>query len=129
MLTLALDALKDARLSKELDTNIATSNRGDFANGAFLSLGNPLNIVFWTGLGTTIFASIPGSPQPIHFTIFFAGFLGGAIVWSFFMASLVAWGRRFVTPVFFQWVNLSCGIALAFFAIQLIWKLVHFYNG
>jgi threonine/homoserine/homoserine lactone efflux protein len=126
MLKLAWDAIKDARYNRELDTNITLSNRGDFANGAFLSLGNPLNIVFWTGLGTTIFASIPGSPQPIHFTMFFSGFLGGAILWSFFMAGLVAWGRRFVTPMFFRWVNFLCGIALAFFAIQLIWKLIHF---
>jgi threonine/homoserine/homoserine lactone efflux protein len=126
MLKPAWDAIKDARYNRELDTNITLSNRGDFANGAFLSLGNPLNIVFWTGLGTTIFASIPGSPQPIHFTMFFSGFLGGAILWSFFMAGLVAWGRRFVTPMFFRWVNFLCGIALAFFAIQLIWKLIHF---
>jgi len=129
MLKLAWDSLKDASHETALDTNPSTSNRGDFANGAFLSLGNPLNIVFWTGLGTTVFASIPGSPQPIHFTIFFSGFLGGAILWSFFMASLVAWGRRFVTPTFFRWVNLSCGIALAFFAFQLSLKMIQFYTG
>ena len=124
MLKLALDAFKDARHSKELDLNLPPSSRGDFANGAFLSLGNPLNIVFWTGLGTTVFTSISGSPQPIHFTIFFAGFLSGAILWCFFMAGLVAWGRRFVTITFFRWVNLTCGSALGFFALQLSWKLV-----
>jgi len=129
MLKLAWDAFKDAHQGGTLDTSEFTSNRGDFANGAFLSLGNPLNIVFWTGLGTTVFASIPGSPQPIHFTIFFSGFLGGAILWSFFMASLVAWGRRFVTPSFFRWVNLTCGFALAFFAFQLSLKLIQFYTG
>src|SRR5512140_2714271 len=80
MLKLAWDALKDARHGKELDMTDSKSNRGDFANGAFLSLGNPLNIVFWTGLGTTVFASISGSPQPIHFAIFFAGFLSGAVL-------------------------------------------------
>jgi threonine/homoserine/homoserine lactone efflux protein len=124
MLKLAWDAFKDARHDKELAFNATTSNRGDFANGAFLSLGNPLNIVFWTGLGTTVFASISGSPQPIHFTLFFAGFLSGAVVWCFFMAGLVAWGRRFVTRTFFRWVNLSCGLALGYFALQLTWKLV-----
>ena len=126
MLKLAWDAFKDAHHGKELD--IASSargvHRGDFANGAFLSLGNPMNIVFWTGLGTTVFASIAGSPQPIHFATFFAGFLGGAILWCFIMAGTVAWGRRFVTPTFFRWVNFSCGIALGFFAIQLALKLV-----
>ncbi|HET9912631.1 MAG TPA: LysE family transporter, partial [Anaerolineales bacterium] len=78
----------------------------------------------WTGLGSTVFASLSGSPQPIHFAIFFAGFLGGAVLWCFFMASLIAWGRRFVTPTFFRWVNFACGIALGFFALQLGWKLV-----
>lgn len=126
MLKLAWDAFKDAHHGKEL--NIASSargvHRGDFANGAFLSLGNPMNIVFWTGLGTTVFASISGSPQPIHFVTFFAGFLGGAVLWCFIMAGIVAWGRRFVTPSFFRWVNYSCGIALGFFALQLALKLV-----
>lgn len=124
MLKLALDAFRDARFGKELDTASPITSRSDFANGAFLSLGNPLNIVFWTGLGTTVFASIPGSPRTIDFAIFFAGFLSGAILWCFFMAGLVAWGRRFVTATFFRVVNLFCGIALGFFALQLGWNLL-----
>lgn len=124
MLKLAWDAIKDARRGRELDTSSSASSRGDFASGAFLSLGNPLNIVFWTGLGTTVFTSITGGPELIHFVIFFAGFLGGAVTWCFFMAGLVAWGRRFMTPLFFRWVNFFCGIALSFFALQLGWKLV-----
>jgi chemosensory pili system protein ChpE len=124
MLKLAWDAFKDARHGKELDTTSSPSGGGDFSTGAFLSLGNPMNIVFWTGLGTTVFASISGKPEPVHFAIFFAGFLFGAIVWSFVMAGLVAWGRKFVTPAFFRGVNLICGIALGYFALQLGWKLL-----
>ena len=124
MLKLAWDAFKDARSGQELDIASPASRHGDFANGAFLSLGNPMNIVFWTGLGTTVFSSISDSPQPIHFAIFFTGFLAGAVVWCFIMAGFVAWGRRFVTRAFFRWVNLTCGIALTFFALQLAWKLV-----
>jgi chemosensory pili system protein ChpE len=119
MLKLAWDAIQDARQGKVLQASTVGSHRGDFTNGAFLSLGNPMNIVFWTGLGTTVFASISGTPQPADFAIFFSGFLGGAIVWCFVMAGLVAWGRRFVTPTFFRWVSFACGIALGFFALQL----------
>ena len=119
MLKLAWDAIKDARHGKEIDMTASSSHRGDFTNGAFLSLGNPMNIVFWTGLGTTVFASISGRPQPVDFAIFFAGFLAGAILWCFAVAGLVAWGRKFVTPTFFRWVNLACGIVLGFFALQL----------
>jgi threonine/homoserine/homoserine lactone efflux protein len=124
MLKLAWGAIQDAREGAELATSSSPSHRGDFTNGAFLSLGNPMNIVFWTGLGTTVFASITGSPQPADFAIFFAGFLGGAILWCFLMAGIVAWGRKFVTPTFFRWVNFACGLALGFFAIQLGLKLL-----
>ena len=124
MLKLAWSAMQDAHEAKELDTNASLSHRGDFTNGAFLSLGNPMNIVFWTGLGTTVFASISGRPQPSDFAIFFAGFLSGAVLWCFLMAAIVAWGRKFVTPTFFRWVNFACGLALGFFAIQLGLKLL-----
>lgn len=124
MLKLAWDAIQDARHGKELGSAASHSHRGDFTNGAFLSLGNPMNIVFWTGLGTTVFASISGRPQPADFAIFFAGFLAGAILWCFVMAGLVAWGRRFVTPTFFRWVNVACGLALGGFALQLGLKLL-----
>lgn len=119
MLKLAWDAFKDARDGKGLDASVSASARGDFASGAFLSLGNPLNIIFWTGLGTTVFASIAGRPQPIHFAIFFTGFLAGAIVWCFVMAGLVAWGKQWMTKNFFRWVNLICSITLVYFAFQL----------
>lgn len=119
MLKLAWGAIQEAREGKELPMNETHSHRGDFTNGAFLSLGNPMNIVFWTGLGTTVFASISGRPRPGDFAIFFAGFLAGAILWCFVMAGLVAWGRKFVTPTFFRWVNFVCGVALGFFALQL----------
>ena len=124
MLKLAWDAIQDARHGRELVVDSSMSHRGDFTNGAFLSLGNPMNIVFWTGLGTTVFASISGRPQPLDFAIFFSGFLSGAILWCFVMAGLVAWGRRFVTKTFFRWVNFACGIALGFFAIQLSLSLL-----
>jgi chemosensory pili system protein ChpE len=125
MLKLAWDAFKDARDGKELDTSSPASARGDFASGAFLSLGNPLNIVFWTGLGTTVFASITGGPHLIHFAIFFAGFLSGAVVWCFVMAGLVAWGRQWMTTSFFRVLNGSCSLTLAYFAIHLGLQTLH----
>ncbi len=125
MLKLAWDALKDARRGIHIDADApSTIARGDFAAGAFLSLGNPMNIVFWTGLGTTAFASLSGKPEPVHFAIFFAGFLTGAIVFCFVMAALVGFGRRFLTDNFFRGVSLLCGIALIYFAFHLGLSLI-----
>ena len=119
MLKLAWDALKDARHGNGLNISETASSRGDFASGAFLSLGNPMNIVFWTGLGTTVFASIAGGPEPIHFVTFFAGFLSGAVLWCFILAGLIAWGRQWMTVGFFRFLNATCGLVLFYFAFQL----------
>ena len=124
MIKLAWDALKAVRTSDEAPASSPASEYGDFATGAVLSLSNPFNIVFWTGIGATAFSGIPEGPQLSHFVIFFVAFMTGAFLWCFFMAGLVAWGRQFITSAFFRWVNLACGLALGFFALQLGWKLV-----
>jgi chemosensory pili system protein ChpE len=118
MLKLAWDAMKDAHNGTDFN-NAPISNRGDFASGAALSLSNPFNIVFWTGISTSVFAGIAGGPQPVHFAIFFSAFLGGALLWCFFMAGLVAWGRQWMTQTFFRWLNVVCSLTLAWFAFQL----------
>jgi threonine/homoserine/homoserine lactone efflux protein len=118
LLRLAWDALNAARTATDLST-VPASERGDFATGALLSLSNPFNIVFWTGIGATAFSGISGAPQLPHFITFFLAFMTGAFLWCFFMAGLVAWGKQWMTPNFFRWVNIICGIVLVYFAVQL----------
>jgi chemosensory pili system protein ChpE len=122
LLKLAGDALNSARINAEIQSAPA-SERGDFATGALLSLGNPFNIVFWTGIGATAFSGISGSPQPSHFVTFFLAFMTVAFLWCFLMAGLVAWGKQWRTQNFFRWVNLVCGVILIYFAVQLGWQM------
>ncbi len=119
---LAIKAIKDFR-AEVVPTSTEASDRGDLTTGMVLSLSNPFAIAFWAGVGTTIFVSVPGSPDLFHYATFYIAFFLGTIVWCFFMAALVAWGRQFVTPAFFRWVNLVCGLGLMFFAAQLAWQL------
>ena len=123
LIHLAFKAIKDSRSEIVLDQN-SISERGDLATGAMLSLSNPFAIAFWLGIGTSIFSTVPGTPQPSHYAIFFSAFYLGLILWCLFMAGLVAWGRRFITPNFFRWINLACGVALSYFALQLGLQLV-----
>jgi len=118
LLKLAWDALNAARADTDLPTAPA-SERGDFATGALLSLSNPFNIVFWTGIGATAFSGISGAPQLPHFITFFLAFMTGAFLWCFLMAGLVAWGKQWMTQNFFRWVNVICGVVLVYFAVQL----------
>lgn len=128
LLWLTWNALRDAYLDKVAVAK-APHVRGDFALGAILSLANPGAIAFWLGIGSTMMATGKASPDPRELAVFLLGFLAGALVWRFSLASLIAWGHRFVTPLFFRLVNLICGLALGFFALKLLWSALILLKG
>ena len=113
-------AIRDAYHGTAVKAAKASNVRGDFALGVALSLANPLPIAFWLGIGSTVIATGKTFFDPKDLLIFFAGFLSSASLWCVLLASLVAWGQRFVTPLFFRLVNLICGLALGFFALKLL---------
>lgn len=73
------------------------------------------------GLFLAAFGLAPAfcAPQPTDYAVFFAGFMAGTTLWCFLIAALIAWGRRFITPVFFRAVNALCAVALACFGVRL----------
>ena len=120
LLHLAWNAIWSAKQGSAPHSKNATS-RSDFATGAILSLANPFTVAFWLGVGSsTITAHVP-HPQLIHFVLFFCAFMLGSLAWCFFLAGLITWDRRFVTPTFFRGVNLLCGLFLGYFGLQLLW--------
>ncbi len=118
MLKLAWDAFKDARHGKGVGYFSICFCTRRFCQRRFSFFGQPAQYRFLDWPRYNVFASITGGPQPIHFAIFFAGFLAGAILWCFFMAGLVAWGKQWMTPNFFRWVNLTCGIGSDLFCLS-----------
>jgi len=119
---LAVQAINNSRISI-VQEPASNSERGDLITGAMLSLSNPFAIAFWLSVSTSIFSNVSGQPKQSDYAIFLCAFYLGLTLWCLFMACLIEWGRRFINATFFRWVNLSCGIALGFFALQLGWKL------
>jgi len=121
LLHLAWSAIWSAKQGAAPQSRNATG-RGDFAAGAVLSLGNPFAVAFWLGVGSSTITTHVPNPQLIHFVIFFCAFMLGGLSWCFFLAGLITWGRRFVTPIFFRGVNFLCGLFLGYFGLQLLWN-------
>jgi chemosensory pili system protein ChpE len=143
---LAWRALRDARMGADLGAaSVPTADlprgtsRGDFAAGAALSLSNPQNITFWAGVGGYSYmvagaslarAAGPGSAGgavaalgATHrhvLLVFFAGFMLACVVWCFLMAGMIAWGRRFLSAGFYRWINVVCGLTMAYFGVRLL---------
>jgi chemosensory pili system protein ChpE len=102
---------------------------GDFAVGSALSLATPLPLVFWLSVSGAVIPTGTGAASLEDLVLFLAGFLLSALLWSSFMAGLIAWGRRFVTPLFLRLTNLLCGLALGYFAVRLLWGVIALLRG
>jgi threonine/homoserine/homoserine lactone efflux protein len=121
LLYLSWSAIRNAKRGGVPQSKNATA-RSDFATGAFLSLGNPFAVAFWLGVGSSTITTHVPNPQWIHFVAFFFAFMLGGLLWCFFLAVLITWGRRFVNATFFRGVNLLCGLFLGYYGLQLLWN-------
>ncbi|MGH2516780.1 MAG: LysE family translocator [Ktedonobacterales bacterium] len=94
------------------------SNRGDFGTGVVFGLANPVGLAFWSGLGTSVVAT---GARGLAFVVFFLGFFLGAVAWCLSLTVAMRLGRRWVGPRAFRWVNVCCGLILAYFGIEVLW--------
>ena len=123
LLRLAWSALQEA-WAGGLPRAQGRTARGDFATGTFFSLANPFALAFWTGIGGGMTATGAGA-QPASFVLLFSGFVLGALLWCLCIPVVIGWGRRFVRPAIFRWVNALCGLMLGYFSLTLFWNTVH----
>ncbi len=121
LLRLAWLALSEAFTRKRTSPDKVSTTRGDFATGVVFGLANPVGLAFWSGLGSSVVASgITGW----QFVYFFAGFFIGAVLWCIGISAIVRWGRRWIHPALFRWINALCGLALGYFGIRILWITV-----
>jgi threonine/homoserine/homoserine lactone efflux protein len=120
---LAWQALRDAYQGRSGEAR-AGSARGAFTLGVALTLANPFPVIFWLSVLPALIATGQVLLDFSAVAEFYAGFLLSALLWAVFMAGLLAWGQRFVTPVFLRLVNFVCGLALIFFALRLLWNIL-----
>lgn len=120
LLRLAWIALYEAfaqRTSSSAEVAVA-STRGDFATGVVFGLANPVGLAFWSGVGSSVIAS---GATGVQFILFFVGFFVGATLWGIGISTTLHWGRRWIRPSMFRWINALCGLALGFFGVRVLW--------
>jgi threonine/homoserine/homoserine lactone efflux protein len=121
LLHLAFSSLRGARQLDLRPSEQALSRRGAYLSGLYICLTNPMSILLWSSMGTAAFASAglaaEVEPSAELFTLYF-GVLAGILSWATGLSLLLAWGRRFVTPAAFRFINLACGLVLAGFALH-----------
>ncbi len=121
LLRMAWLALHEAFVRRAASSTLASSQRGDFMTGVVFGLANPVGLAFWSGMGSSVIAA---GTTGMQFVIFFAGFFLGAVLWCVGIAAGMYWGRRWIRPALFRWINVICGLALGYFGIRVLWITV-----
>lgn len=85
---------------------------GALAAGAALSLGNPLNVVYWSGAAGTVAAVLGETPSGAHLATFFLGFMASSVAWCFACAGMIAVVRRTIAVSLVRGLEVACGLAL-----------------
>ncbi len=118
LLRMAWLALHEAFAQHSPSSTSPSSQRGHFMTGVVFGLANPVGLAFWSGMGSSVIASGTTGTQ---FVLFFAGFFVGATLWCLAIAAGIHWGRRWIRPALFRWINILCGLALGYFGIRVLW--------
>ncbi len=111
-------ALHEAIVQRVSAEKAPISKRGDFATGVVFGVANPVGLAFWSGLSGSVIAS---GVVGMGLVVFVGGFFVGALLWSVGVAIVFRWGRRWIRPALFRWIDALCGLALGYFAVRILW--------
>ncbi|MFP3965031.1 LysE family transporter [Actinomadura fulvescens] len=98
--------------------------RAALAVGAGMSLGNPWNIVYWSGVSGAITAALDTEAGLPGLATFFTGFMIASLVWCFVCAGLITLVRKALPPWAVRVIEGGCGISLLVFAALLAARVV-----
>lgn len=88
-----------------------------YFSGFFMSLLNPLSILFWIGIYGSILANTVLTNSDKHLVIYSAAILIGVLLWDFMMAILSSVLRKYLTPTLLTTISLISGISLIVFGL------------
>ena len=121
LLRMAWLAFQEAFFKRASSSATASSTRGDFTTGVIFGVVNPFGLTFWSGLGSSVVTS---GMTGTKFVLFFASFFAGAVGWSVAISAVIYWGRRWIRPALFRWINIFSGLMLGYFGVRVLWVTI-----
>ncbi|WP_102348563.1 LysE family transporter [Bacillus sp. Marseille-P3661] len=103
--------------------NLVNNRREDesklktFFSGFFMSLTNPLSILFWLGIYGSVLAQTTVTYGPSKLILYSSAIFIGLLIWDIAMASAASVFRRFLTNRGLTMVSLLSGVCLILFGI------------
>ncbi|RFU64208.1 LysE family transporter [Bacillus sp. V59.32b] len=93
-----------------------------FFSGFFMSISNPLTILFWLGIFGSVMANASAKYDFNHLLLICAAIFLGIVIWDISMAFMASIARKYLTPSLLKMISLLSGLSLVgfgfYFGIQ-----------
>ena len=95
---------------------------GPVRDGFLLSLANPYWSLWWATVGLSLTTMALETPLGWWgLGVFYVGHISSDLAWFWFVALVVAKGRRFINDTAYRWLVGCCAGFLVFFAVYFAW--------
>lgn len=109
--------LNAGQIKENTRDNMEESIVKSFIFGFFLSLSNPLTILFWLGIYGSILAKTVHTYDDSQLILYSGAIFTGIILWDLSMAVFASSFRKFLTSRFLTWISICSGVSLIGFGL------------
>ncbi|MEH7179049.1 LysE family transporter [Neobacillus vireti] len=88
-----------------------------FLSGFFMSISNPLTILFWLGIYGSVLAKTAATYETAQLVLYSSAIFIGLLIWDFTMAGISSNFRKYLTSKLLIGISLLSGISLIGFGI------------
>ncbi|HFK1455374.1 TPA: LysE family transporter [Bacillus cereus] len=112
-----IESLKNANQISISNTRNDDSIIKSFFSGFFMSLSNPLTILFWLGIFGSILAKAASSYNKEQLLLYSFGTILGIFIWDITMASTSSIFRKFLNTRILSLITIVSGISLIIYGL------------
>ena len=95
-----------------------------FLSGFFMSLSNPLTILFWLGIYGSVLAKTVHTYDTTQLILYSSAIFIGITLWDITMALLASTFRKYLTTNILTWISISSGLSLIGFGLYFGYEAV-----
>ncbi|GIQ69756.1 amino acid transporter [Xylanibacillus composti] len=125
LLYCGIDSMRNAHaLQADMRQGNESSLRS-FSSGFFMTLTNPLSILFWLGIYGSILAKTAETYATWDLLLYSSGIFIGIFLWDVGMAAAASLFARWLNSHVLGWITRIAGFSLIVFGVYFGWQAVH----
>ncbi|AWB47046.1 amino acid transporter [Paenibacillus sp. CAA11] len=117
LIYIGVESLWSARKITLKETRSSEPLSKSFFAGLFMSLSNPMSILFWLGIYGSVLAQTATTHDTPELILFSCAIISGVILWDVTMATFASAFRRFLTVRALKIISAGSGLSLIGFGL------------